>query len=141
MRLFRLVFLCFEVAYFKDPDEGYCPKEYTDIYYINVVYQRELTCEDFGTFSAGPDNQCGGDDQGGPEYKSFCCSSQKDYYRLACSFDLNPNASLMTCLYDRGCDFESTAFSSIPSSSPSSSPSASPTSIPSSSPSSKWHGE
>ena len=124
MRLLRLVFLGFEVAYFKDPDEGYCPKEYTDMYYINVVFQREVTCEAFGTFSAGPDNQCGGDDQGGTECKPSCCSSQKDYCRFACSFDLDLNACLMTCLYDRGCDFESTVFSAIPSSSPSSSPSA-----------------
>jgi len=67
-----------------------------------------LTCEDFGTFSAGEGNKCGSEGQGGTTCKSDCCPAQKDYCRSMCSVDLNPNGCLMTCLDERGCDFEST---------------------------------
>ena len=67
-----------------------------------------LSCIDFGTFSAGSSNKCGSDGQGGTTCKSICCPTQKDYCRSTCSVDLNPNGCLMTCLDERGCDFEST---------------------------------
>ena len=67
-----------------------------------------LTCDDFGTFSAGPDNQCGSELQGGTQCKSECCPAQKDYCRTACRADSNPNGCLVNCLDDRGCDFDST---------------------------------
>ena len=66
-----------------------------------------LACGDFGTFLAGHGNQCGGDGQGGTECKSACCPAQKGHCRSRCSFTSNPNGCLMTCLDNRGCDFES----------------------------------
>ena len=60
----------------------------------------DLTCEDFGTFSAGPNNKCGTSGQGGSECESECCDVQKKYCDRVCVL----LGCKSRCLEDRGCD-------------------------------------
>jgi len=59
----------------------------------------------------GPDTKCGSEGQGGEECKSECCAAQKEYCLAVCVCALNllePNGCMMSCLADRGCDYEPT---------------------------------
>ncbi|KAL7547388.1 hypothetical protein ACHAWF_010695, partial [Thalassiosira exigua] len=62
-----------------------------------------LTCNDFGTFSAGPGNKCGTVTQGGQQCKSPCCDQQDSYCYNACWWNWWDNIGCdWQCMYDRG---------------------------------------
>ena len=61
-----------------------------------------VTCEDFGTFSAGPQSKCGSDSQGGSQCKDKCCGAQQGYCHgvFVCGWSESCRES---CLKERGC--------------------------------------